>query len=269
VATAASLPLAGLAFWLSLREPKPNGNQVPELFRLNGKWIQPRWLTDNLASQRTLHGKYCVESGNLALLELLSDPGMNRYRFSVEVQHQSGFHVGLFVGLSYHQNKSIYRFVRLTFDDLQSEEALRQAVVNVIGSEDDIPKGPMINRISLSQCVVRRVPTQIEDISLTSKISDRAAFHPSCVENQAPFRKLEITVDHDSISARMIGSDLPAVVGATFTQLGNTLRDHMSSMPALAHCRIAENMAVRGGLGLMVERSRAAFRNAKLEELDP
>jgi hypothetical protein len=263
VAGAAAVPLAGLALWFGLRERDAKGANVPEPFRLNGKRIQPRWATENLATQRTVQGEYLVDSASLGLLELLPDPGADRYRFRVEVRHHRSFSVGIFVGLR-HQGETAHRFVRLQFTDITCEGKLWEEVRKQIGPEGLPPARPL-NRISLSQCVARSRDWD-DSLALESLTSEPGVFKAFGNEN-GPFRTLEIEVDHNEVRGRMLNSDLPGVARLTFEQLRERAEQRVRELPEgdpRAHMDCT--FAPRGGIGMYVFRGVAGFRNATLEK---
>jgi serine/threonine protein kinase len=260
----ATVPLAGVVFWLGLRPREGKGAPLPERFPINGKLVQPRWGTENLATQKTVQGEYLVDSASLGLLQLLPDPGMDRYRFRVEVRHHRSNKVGIFVGLRTHR-ETAHRFVRLQIDDIVCEGQVWEQVRARVGPEG-IPATKPLNRISLAQCAVRSLDWN-DSLALESFTSEPGVFKAFGQEN-GPFRTLEIEVDRNEVRGRMIGSDRPGVARLTFEQLRERVEARVKELPEDdPRYRMDSSFAPRGGLGIFVFRGVAGFRNATLEEI--
>jgi len=85
----------------TIRSRLANGDRV-ELF---GKSGEPRWhnvvFGNESVHQKTEDGSWTIECQKLGLIELLPDPGVERFRFSVLVRHVGGVtkgNVGVYFG---------------------------------------------------------------------------------------------------------------------------------------------------------------------------
>ncbi|MFQ3649440.1 MAG: serine/threonine-protein kinase [Gemmataceae bacterium] len=265
IAGATTASLGGIAFWLGLPGRDHPRGDILESFRLNGKLIQPRWATANRAYQRTEQGEYLVESSHLALLELLSDPGMDCYRFRVDVRHKRSWGVGIYVGFRTEQ-KNAHCLVRLEFNDIVCLQARWKEVLLLAAPPPPTMEIPL-NPIVLAQSAICSQNWDDDSLSLESVRSEPQTFKAFGNEN-GPFRTLEIVVDRSEVRGRMLNADLPAEAKLTFEQLREQLEERVRKLPDNdPRQKMDVRFAPRGGLGVFVVRGVAGFRNASLEKL--
>lgn len=196
-------------------------------------------------------GTFAVDSGpgQPALIELLDDPGKNRYRFSAEVRQDEGdfeAEVGLYFSAQAVQTDAgpIYLFGRLKYPDLDF--------------------GPGLTLVALEYC--RLIPPGTTGDCWSVK---HGAGKPFQVQQPGalPGRQWRsVSVEVSDAGARGFFDGLPGdrVVGdLSFARSQQWATNQPAVVPPTTRFQV--NVIPRGGMGLFVNGCRASFRNARVE----
>jgi serine/threonine-protein kinase len=209
---------------------------------------------------------FAFQSLDEALIELLPDPQLERYKFSAEVRHDSRSadgvgNVGIYLGYRAHQLSNgdrTWQTLRLAFAD--------------VGPPPERPELPWSSLVQLTACLGLRsagqktAPMEIPQGSWS--------FEPA-KERPGPWRRLVVEVRPDSILASWWDEktqrlERVAKLNAEgLKAMSKSLRDNAGRFPALPDPSVIEEFQPRSGLGLCAFRSKASFRNVTVEPLEP
>jgi eukaryotic-like serine/threonine-protein kinase len=229
-----------------------------------------RWLTGKSKSQRDLaeDRAFRVTAQRLSLVELLPDPQCDRYRFSAQVRHETGefaSEVGLFVGLTAYPGEpraiSNYFFTQLAFNDRVNVDLGRQLIAEMHGKA----VRPADNAVLISTLLYaegREKPLVERRIDLAAGPRFKASGNINI-----RWHDLEAVVTPEGVEALWDGQPFSVLTSVIQEETARSLirtppRDGGPLPPG-----IRPVFRGRGGLGLLISRGSAAFRDVKVTPL--
>jgi serine/threonine-protein kinase len=235
-----------------------------------GRPAWSRWRTGEDSSQTSLagDGAFAVHSWGLALLELVRDPQVERYRIRAEVRHQNCDDlgaVGLFFGLRDYPigGDVLYFFVRVAFDDVKdmTKKALLERPPGL-----QLPPPPKGNPVHLGpRLYAEGKPRPLWD----EGIGDLAPrlFDPAGA-NGGPWRPLVLDVTPEGV--RGTWGDKASIGALSAKGIEKDIRFALASMrtrkpQGALLAGINPKFSPRGGLGLYVYKGVASFRRVVIE----
>jgi len=280
---AAALPpvfaLAGVLFVPYLDPDRPAKEAAAQLAA--GKpvtWIAetggPRWRRwctggEQAAMNVSPDGAFHVHTGGLTLLELLPDPGRERYRFRAEIRHEnvsSIGEVGIYLGRHVDPTPQggIHSFFLITFDDIRRPgDGLPPALAARVVI-------PAANSVTLKVRYWRDLPPP-RGWDAESSLQSAELFQPAGW-GLDHWRKVAVEVRPEAVTAfwedgQPVGPPLPVpTIVQGLTDLLKAKRRAAPDDPSTAVVRPDFNP--RGGLGLYVRFGSAAFWNVVIEPLN-
>jgi serine/threonine-protein kinase len=266
VAAVAVLLLACVAVPVVLHQMDPDrplkSEILPRLKRqesvvLIGSHGPPRWFAWRLpgtVASTTPDAVFSIHSGAMSLLELLPEPGMERYRLRAEVRQEASSpngDVGLYLSYSKHQLPAgeVHCFLALRFADWGSR------------ARDD--KGKPDARLTLAMVHHCQSPSGIV-FNRESQLDPQKAFAPFYLSRTVGWRQLTLEVTPERVDVfwgdrEKVGSLTRA---ARLEAAGKMLRKR-PDMQA-----VNPEFSPTQALGLFVDQSAASFRNVVIEPLD-
>jgi serine/threonine-protein kinase len=191
----------------------------------------------------------------VALLELLPDVPLDAYQFTAEVNHEHGdfSDVGLYFGLKAYDapRGAILFFASLTFTDVEEDPG------------HDVAGG---NRAMLNLNCYREENKAkgIPSLSLSRARGTKVGLFPpaKAPAGKGPWRRLTVQVQPDRIKVAWSGEAAAELSRAAFLQkaTGRLAATKEIAQPAV-------RFPPQGGIGLMVGRGQATFRNVELAPL--
>jgi serine/threonine-protein kinase len=242
-----------------LRARLAAGKSVKLIDAQNAPGLEPRWAQGGDVGKTIVRGgdgTFMVLASVDGLLELVRDPGVDRFRLSAEVRHRQSSSlgascVGLFAACRAYPGEKAPRhfFVRVSFTDHYPE----------------LPQG---NNVYLKPVLSSVQDGRSRGIFVFAGPS-ALLFKPQT----GVWRKLELEVTPDAI--RGWWGDAPQLVGELRQQnvehdlleAQRTPRRQPLNGPQLDG--IDTRWTARGGLGLFVNQAHASFRNVVLSPLPP
>jgi serine/threonine-protein kinase len=196
-------------------------------------------------------GAFSVQTGQAALVELLIDPLMERYRLSAEVRHDAGDLLQAEVGVYFMhgrydlpQRKAINCFCALSFNELWKWP----------GRPPEVPI--QFNPVSLTvQSLVDTDPKPIRVRASRAGTKFTPAPHV--------WRKVAVEVTPEKIRVFWEGHLIGEL---SRKELMRTARNDIEKQP-LANMNTTPQFPARGGLGLFVYNGSASFRRVTIEPL--
>ncbi|MFO0880337.1 MAG: serine/threonine-protein kinase [Gemmataceae bacterium] len=247
----------------------------PVLLTRDGQ--KPRWSRmvkgDGTVSLNK-DGSLEVESWSLCLIELAPNPQRDRFRFKARLRHDDtrlGW-IGLYVGRKYYQTwKLPGQFWEMVWlndrDDLA--QMVNQQLKIIQGRMPNVQVGPLMpaGNPVMTHAVYDNSQGQrrggISKYGLFADVRLKAGPDPR------PWRQLQIEVRPESLSAHLdgqrVGSMSALEINTKAQELWSSMQvnvDELSRLP----CGGEHNP--RGGIGLVIYSSRAAFRDVVVESLD-
>jgi hypothetical protein len=220
-------------------------------------------------------GTFTIQTWTLSLLELVRDPGWDRYVFRAEVRHinsGTGGHAGLYCAQreTATVNGSIHLFVHLSFNEVFDAKL----------SVPDVPQGvprpptPKGNTVHLDYRLYRDGGPEVKwDRGINSRGTE--LFQATGGGSAGPWRTLIVLVTPERIEARWIatpggaeeavGALLPAELAKDTLQALDSMRKARPLDTSVEAVRPA--FSTRGSLGLHVLNGSASFRNVTVEPL--
>jgi serine/threonine-protein kinase len=248
---------AVLPFWLEFRSPERQYKKM--LFDLRtgrpvlllGETGQPPhqvWILPDAHEEirAASDGAFCIDSGNMGLLELLHDPQCSRYRVRLEIRHDqnpsSYSQVGIYFGYTVADVNGTeeHRYWRLVFNALWDRNRTRKV---------DDPAGNV-----LDVWVNRVMPTKAPGHDV--RIPPEQVYFP--MPAPGAWNNVTLTVTPEKIEFQM---------GDRTAQLTAEQLTEATSPWDVSPRPIAFDLNPRGGLGLFVWRGTASFRNITVEPL--
>jgi hypothetical protein len=242
---------------------------------LIGKTGMPRWSQWRVGGERAHasladDGTFAIHAWKFGLLELVRNPGLERYRIQADVRHLvSGVGYGS-VGIYFtHQlyptpADPFHRFAHLFFDDINDVRMVQAGLPKLARP----PPPPTGNRVSL---VFRLYRDGNQDSYWDNEIDNqgKALFQANGLGG-GPWRSLTILVTPDEIEARwgqseLVGRLLPSKLAAKTNQAIHKMRQTRPLDPSLVPVTLA--FSSKGSMGLCVYNSTASFRNVLIEPL--
>jgi len=210
-----------------------------------------------------------LQDWDLTLYELTPDPGTDRYRFKVRVNHRktaSMGQVGLYFGLRAFPTAAadLLFFEQLTFNSVRADDDIRERFPDA-----DIFKNrpPTPNLVRLRPRVyLEGGPGEGLDLRLPSVIGP--SFDPEGEDNDR-WHELEVAVTPERLTARWDGQEFSTSAADLRDRAGPILKRSKSGRKAPFPTGFQPDYDPRGGLGLYVYRGSAAFRDVSLVPLDP
>jgi hypothetical protein len=217
------------------------------------------WLgNEDIAKLRTnADGTFSVDSGQgrPALVELVDYTETDRYRISAEVRQDSG-ESRAFLGLYFAgqvldaKSGAVYFFGRLKFSDLHPND---EQAVNQDGSRS--------NQVSLEHC--RWVPPYNEgNLLVCGGATEKYPVPPTGRQPAEQWRKLSIEVSEIGVRGFFDGVTGDGLVGDYRWDSAQQSLNTLSRVDPRTLMRVA--IPHRGGLGLLVYRCKASFRNVRV-----
>ncbi|HVS40562.1 MAG TPA: serine/threonine-protein kinase [Gemmataceae bacterium] len=217
-------------------------------------------------------------SGGMAMLELLPDPGVDSYRFRVQLRHDAGesiSRVGIYIGA--HEcatsRGGVHSFVELIFNDIVLQTAAFQQQLKNQPALDNIPLPPG-NPVPFN-------PVQLQP-HFWSDPKYGADWDCPCrgaasnlVEPAGPYSDVwrDLTIEVTPKGVRAFWKDGQPIGGLlTTADLENAAADQLAARPR----RPADGpggqepnaaFVPRGGIGLLVRNGTGSFRNVAVEPL--
>lgn len=202
-------------------------------------------------------GVFFVAAGSPALVELLTDPGTDRYRISAEIR-QDGFlgdaMVGVYFGHSVTRTKTgdVHVFALLRFSDLGSQaEQIKEA---------DQPSKSLVGLDWL--CLVSPVTTG-KDWRRRNGTS-REYVPPGPYHPPGPWRQIAIEVQPEQFRATF--DNLPLRDFQQKPIVSWTKQELPKLVPQLVGHEV--NATPRGGIGVIVHGAEVSVRNVRIERLE-
>jgi serine/threonine-protein kinase len=218
-----------------------------------------RWLAGKNASQLRLHKDepFFLQTVGAAVLELLPDPGIERYRFRADIKHEST-NKGTEVGIYFAQNTQptekgvIHYLCRLSFND---RENLPQLFPGLKGNHAQLVMMQIGNPFPAGLATAGRVPT----------------YYPPLGAATMAWRQLAVEVGPERARVFWEGKCIDEPDWAELNRDAERwLRDQLKSMPNLTPLKdVRPQFAPRQALGLFVHEGSASFRNVVVEPLSP
>ncbi len=219
-----------------------------------------KWRTDEKLGKilPAQDGAFSVQNWEYGLVELLPDPRLERYRFSVEVRHERQANqesrVGLYFAHSAHPaGESVAHFhYNVAFNDLVDVGA---------PAANGVHRG---NAVGLQ--IHRQAPVGLADID-KFYCSNSVAFFPPAkpVGALGPWRRIAVEVRPKSITLIWEGNRKTTTPRDKMTAIGE---NWLISRPERPPLTTKPQFAPRDGLGLCVSLGVASFRNVTVEPLN-
>lgn len=280
----AGLMLSGALLALALRDPERPLRKMQDdlrqgravtLIQDGGKPTWYRWKTGESKSRISPSGprSFTIHTWGLGLLELLPDPQVERYRFDVDVKHESSDlpgRAGLFVARSAYPGggSDIHFFTQVTFNDVRRETDFLHVP---LPDHFPVPKprdtsSPPLNAVTIAARLhsEQGAPSSV-DRHLFDHFGPR--FAPAG-EGLTEWHHLTVTVAPDGVEAQWDGQpfSMTAVEIGQATEVGTKkLRQLFAKNPSVQ--TLHPTFSPRGGLGLFLLRGSASFRAAKVTPL--
>jgi hypothetical protein len=248
-----------------------------ELIGETGRPVWSRWRNGEETSLVSLNGDgtFLVNCWGLGMLELLSDPRHDRYRFRAEIRHESSeqrvAEVGLYCGCRAFSGAAgpIHFFSQVAYNERQSDAMRWDLLFQNQKDTPGLPPRPKANR-------VRLYPHLYAEGDEGSRLDwSLSGFNPELFEpalgGEMPWRQLEVEVTPESVRAWW-GDNRQAVGELTkqwvTLRLEEMLREMRRQRP---EDRSLDNLDAsqfpRGSLGLLLIKGSASFRRVVVEPL--
>jgi hypothetical protein len=220
--------------------------------------------TKNALSSNPTEKCVTVETFGLVLIELVADPGQDRYRFSSWVRHDGTgeeSYVGLYFDYRERQDgQGLQRagFYTLSFAD--RGKATRR---------DKGPNGEPISYVLLNSHHYAERP-QMQPYFAGGIISPGKAFEPGPAFGPlSPWRKLILTITPEGVEASWQNAANRVERVVTISAAAMKERDAIQRLSTPETVSIPADFRPRRGLGLYVNAGKASFRGIVLEPLPP
>jgi serine/threonine-protein kinase len=259
---------------LALREPEPDAVDPDKIVReyerelaqgnpvtLIGETGDPKWLRwrvgeNSSKTTRAPDGTFRVHAQDTSLLELLTDPQTDQYRFVVKVRHDKSNpgRVGIYFG---HQSfpvdqEIIQSYIRTSFDGLRG---MPQAVVQ-LGT--NIPQPSTKVKVAFDIYAER----QNRPIINESMAFDAGPSFATTAEDESLWHELEVTISSQGIQTKWDGQ--PFVSAKPRIKKPISDLTEMTKKKHLFATGILPDFVPRGGLGLYVYHGSASFCSASI-----
>jgi serine/threonine-protein kinase len=207
-------------------------------------------------------GCFSYETFKTGLLELLADPGCDRYLFSAEVRHDDAAglsHVGLYFGYREHHTAGGRQsgFYTHTFADSGS-------LLKTPASPRDKDGNPL-SKVKLRCGLFER--RQGQDWAPTADVGPPRLFMPKETGQPATWRALAVKVTPEGVETfwRDERGLMERSGRATAAELERVFHNRRATEPNMAG--LPSVYKPRSGLGLFVFRGQAAFRQIRVQPL--
>jgi serine/threonine-protein kinase len=208
-------------------------------------WFQWRAIPGAFAP-RNPEDPLCLSGTFLSLLELLPDPGIERYRLRAEVKHLLGEtgDLGIYVGYSLQTvtTGDVHCYIPLHFRDL-------------------VPPAGEVNRVAMNLCHYH-LPSLIDKVGFSPRSANLGI--QRLVDGDPGWRRLTIEVTAEKVRAFWEGG-LLGEIGRS--QINRSADSMLVARPDARTIRA--QFAARDALGLYVNKCTAAFRNVVIEPPEP
>jgi serine/threonine-protein kinase len=284
VTAALATVLVPAALWLRSPERVARANEAAlaggEAVTLIARTGAPAWSELILGQDKaTLSGDrqgcFALASSGESFLELLRDPGRERYRLRAEVNHLAVSDNGAQVGLYFLRSRyptpwgtDVHSFYRLAFNDLVDAKVLydREVLPRVPAGAPSPPR-PAGNPILLNAGNYGQDKTGVF-LQAAFALRCSRAFVPRRVAGEEGWRRLAVRVTPDLIVAEWDGKEVARVTSADRTQDAAEAGSGVLAWGVLAGWRAPVAFRPRQALGLYVDHATASFRNVVVEPLD-
>jgi serine/threonine-protein kinase len=239
------------------------GNPTWSPWRTGGNWSQIATASD---------GAFTIHTRGWAMLELVRDPQVERYRFRAEVRHEDGGdggEAGLFVALKTYPigPDMMHFYVRLAYDDIRD---LAKLMRTEAPPQVDPKTLPTANPIVLDpRLYAENATTMIWNAQMSALQPQlfKPANRTGRVANML-WRQLILDVTSDGVRGTWDGHDIGRLLARRIEQDTRQQLQFMSKVKpaegAFLH-GIDPQYNARGALGLFVARASASFRRVVIE----
>jgi serine/threonine-protein kinase len=272
VALACAVPLLALALGVGRGDPdRMLRQQQAELARgqavsLIGKTGPPKWYRWSAGEARAkltlaADDTTSVQSLGTSLVELLPDPGSDRYRITGQVRHDqsdSSGEVGLYLAHRTHpiDRRKYQLFLQVAFNAVRSTAADVRARLPI---EFRPKKTPINNTVKLRPHILAE---SAEGLAFNSSLHSivGSGIRPLGEEN-GQWQNLEVIVTPEELTVSWNGEAFSAKVAELQEYLDHDLGDSAAVGPGAPPEMLRPRIDLRGGLGLYVVHGRASFRS--------
>lgn len=225
-----------------------------------------RWVAgkdkSNLSTDRGQ--PFSVSTTELAMLELLNDPGVDHFRFQAEIRHFAGqdhFPVGV---MFFHQivpreGQALHTYTTLGYSDHFDALADYWRAEKLLGMPVP-PPPPLGNPVEMHSHILRA------DFTRGFLANGPIEFFRPAVPGPAPWRKLSVESDGKAVVCAFDGKPLESI---EISELLVRARRSNQANPLLSAAEVENAFSGKLGLGLFVHKGEAQFKNIIVEPIHP